>query len=140
MKTKLLVVNRRSSYDYNIEKDFEAGIILKGDEVKSFRNGNVAISESFCVFKNNELFLKNLNVRGRVSRDIKLLLNKSELTKLKKNVEVSGYTIIPISAYSNETGLIKIKIAVAKGKKNYDKRNSLKSKELKRDIDRNLKN
>ena len=139
--------NKKAFHDYFIEENYEAGIVLVGTEVKSIRNGKVNLKDSYGVFKNGELFLINMHIspyeKGNIFnrdplRDRKLLLNKKELSKLfgKKNQE--GYALIPTSLYL-KNGRIKVNLALAKGKKNYDKRDSMLEKEHKRDIARAMK-
>ena len=139
--------NKKAFHDYFIEENYEAGIVLVGTEVKSIRNGKVNLKDSYGVFKNGELFLINMHISPyeKVNifnrdplRDRKLLLNKKELSKLfgKKNQE--RYALIPTSLYL-KNGRIKVNLALAKGKKNYDKRDSMLEKEHKRDIARAMK-
>lgn len=139
--------NKKAFHDYFIEENYEAGIVLVGTEVKSIRNGKVNLKDSYGVFKNGELFLINMHVspyeQGNIFnrdplRDRKLLLHKRELSKLfgKKNQE--GYSLIPTSLYY-KNGRIKVNICLAKGKKNYDKRDSMLEREHRRDIDRAIK-
>lgn len=139
--------NKKAFHDYFIEENYEAGIVLVGTEVKSIRNGKVNLKDSYGVFKNGELFLINMHIspyeKGNIFnkdplRDRKLLFHKRELLKLfgKKNQE--GYSLIPLSLYY-KNGRIKVNIALAKGKKNYDKRDSMLEKEHKRDIARAIK-
>lgn len=139
--------NKKAFHDYFIEENYEAGIVLVGTEVKSIRNGRVNLKDSYGVFKNGELFLINMHIspyeKGNIFnkdplRDRKLLLHKRELSKLfgKKNQE--GYSLIPLNLYY-KNGKIKVSLALAKGKKNYDKRDSMLEREHKRDIDRAVK-
>lgn len=135
--------NKRASFDYELIERYTAGIVLFGDEVKSLQEGTGRISESFCQFKGSELFLINSYIRqyknGSVFnkfdevRERKLLLNKSELRKLQKAVSQKGLTIIPIKLYRTNNGFIKLDIALAKGKHNYDKRESIKKRDIERD-------
>lgn len=142
-----LAQNKKAFHDYFIEESYEAGIVLVGTEVKSIRNGKANLKDSYGVFKNGELFIINMHIspyeQGNIFnrdplRDRKLLLHKKEISKLigKKNQE--GYSLIPISLYL-KNGKIKVNLALAKGKKNYDKRDSMLEKEHKRDIDRAMK-
>ena len=139
--------NKKAFHDYFIEENYEAGIVLVGTEVKSIRNGKANLKDSYGVFKNGELYIINMHIspyeQGNIFnrdplRDRKLLLHKKELVKLigKKNQE--GYSLIPLSLYL-KNGKIKVNLALAKGKKNYDKRDSMLEKEHKRDIDRAMK-
>ena len=142
------IINKKAKFNYFIEDEYTAGIVLTGSEIKSIRSRNVSISDSFCEFNNNnELFISKMYIkeyqnstynRNSLSQR-KLLLNRKELKKLKKKITDVGLTIIPLKLFINDSGLAKIKIALAKGKKLYDKRQSLKEKELKRDLERSRK-
>jgi len=141
------IINKKAKFNYFIEDEYTAGIVLTGSEIKSIRRKNVSISDSFCEFNNNELFISKMYIkeyqnstynRNSLSQR-KLLLNRKELKKLKKQITDVGLTIIPLKLFINDSGLAKIKIALAKGKKLYDKRLSLKEKELKRDLERTRK-
>ena len=142
------IINKKAKFNYFIEDEYTAGIVLTGSEIKSIRSRNVSISDSFCEFNNNnELFISKMYIkeyqnstynRNSLSQR-KLLLNRKELKKLKKKITDVGLTIIPLKLFINDSGLAKMKIALAKGKKLYDKRQSLKEKELKRDIERTRK-
>lgn len=142
------IINKKAKFNYFIEDEYTAGIVLTGSEIKSIRRRNVSISDSFCEFNNNnELFISKMYIkeyqnstynRNSLSQR-KLLLNRKELKKLKKQITDVGLTIIPLKLFINDSGLAKMKIALAKGKKLYDKRQSLKEKELKRDIERTRK-
>lgn len=142
------IINKKAKFNYFIQAEYIAGIVLTGSEIKSIRRRNVSISDSFCEFNNNnELFISKMYIkeyqnstynRNSLSQR-KLLLNRKELKKLKKQITDVGLTIIPLKLFINDSGLAKIKIALAKGKKLYDKRQSLKEKELKRDIERSRK-
>lgn len=140
--------NKKASFDYFLETRYEAGIELVGTEVKSIKLGKVSIKESFVRIIKNEVFILNMNVTGYEYGNIhnidekrarKLLLNKKEIEKLKEKTSIKGYTIVPVSIYSKNR-LVKIEIALAKGKKNYDKRESLKEKTIKREIEREHRN
>ena len=142
------IINKKVKFNYFIEDEYTAGIVLTGSEIKSIRRRNVSISDSFCEFNNNnELFISKMYIKeyqnSAYSRNSlsqrKLLLNRKELKKLKKQITDVGLTIIPLKLFINDSGLAKIKIALAKGKKLYDKRQSLKEKELKRDLERSRK-
>tara|TARA_A100001015_G_scaffold74599_1_gene82763 strand:+ start:483 stop:935 length:453 start_codon:yes stop_codon:yes gene_type:complete len=142
------IINKKAKFNYFIEDEYTAGIVLTGSEIKSIRRRNVSISDSFCEFNNNnELFISKMYIKeyqnSAYSRNSlsqrKLLLNRKELKKLKKQITDVGLTIIPLKLFINDSGLAKIKIALAKGKKIYDKRQSLKEKELKRDLERSRK-
>ena len=145
MKTSnnITIKNRKASYEYNFLDTYIAGIQLVGVEIKSIRNGRVNLSESYCVFQHGELFLINTHISpyenaGYVKvdplRERKLLLNKNELRKLSDGVSRKGLTIVPTKMFINDRGLCKVEICLCKGKKNYDKRESLKEKDLKRQV------
>jgi SsrA-binding protein len=140
----VLIKNRKASYDYFFIEEYTAGIQLLGTEVKSIAEGKVSLVDSFCYFDNNELYVKDLNISSvkNFSHDPlrvkKLLLNRKELNKLQKNLD-KGITIIPVNIFSNNKGRIKIKIALAKGKKDYDKRNSIKEREASIEIRKYIK-
>ncbi|MAW21743.1 MAG: SsrA-binding protein [Flavobacteriales bacterium] len=145
MSTKINIKNRKASYEYQFINTFISGIILVGTEIKSIRNNKANISDAYCAFNGSELFVRNLHI-GEYSnggknnhepkRERKLLLNKQELKKMLNKVKEKGNSIIPIRLFINEKGKAKLEIALAKGKKIYDKRESLKEKDLKRDIER----
>ncbi len=139
------ILNKRARFDYEIIEKYTAGIVLTGTEIKSIRLGKANIAESFCEFNNNELFAINMyieeyafgnqfNHKARSER--KLLLNKRELKTLSRSVQTKGLTIVPLRLFTNEKGLAKLDIALARGKKTYDKRESLKEQDTKRDLDR----
>ena len=146
MKKTVNIKNNRARFEFEILDQFTAGIVLTGTEIKSIRNNKASIAESFCEFnEKEELFAVNMyieeyafgtrfNHRPRGSR--KLLLNRKELKKLNKEVKNTGLTIIPLKLYINEKGFAKILIALAKGKKLYDKRETIKDRDNKRDLDR----
>ncbi len=139
------IVNKRAKFDYEIIDKYDAGIVLTGTEIKSIRLGKASIAESFCEFHNNELFVINSNIEEylygthynhRAKSERKLLLNKKELRKLEKDSQNKGLTIVPLRLYTNEKGLAKIEIALCRGKKNYDKRETMKERDTQRDLDR----
>lgn len=145
MKTKsnICIKNRKASYEYSFLDTYIAGIQLVGVEIKSIRNGRVNLSESYCVFQQGELYLKNAHISpyenaGYVKvdplRDRKLLLNKNELRKLSEGVSRKGLTIVPTKMFINDRGLCKVEICLCQGKKNYDKRESLKEKDMKKRV------
>ena len=142
------IKNKKASFDYFIEEEIECGIVLKGTEIKSIRNGQANIKECYAIVKNNEVFLLNMYIAKYNDASIfnhderrtrKLLLNKREILKLRDKVEISGYTLVPIKLYF-KGNRAKILLGVCKGKKNYDKRESIKEKDVKRDIEKALKN
>jgi SsrA-binding protein len=143
MKSELLFKNKRVFFDFNIFDKFEAGIMLVGSEVKSIRDRNISINGAFCVFVGSELFLKDTNIsiyndasynNHDPKRDRKLLLHKKELRKLQEKVDEKGMTIVPIKMYLNEKGIFKVEIALAKGKNAVDKREYIKERESKKEI------
>ena len=127
--------NRKAKYEYYIINELECGMVLTGQLVKLIRLNKINLIDSYCNFEGNELFIKNVKVID-YNVSIKLLLNKQELHKFHKQVEQQGYTIIPLSIYDNKTGIIKVKIGLCKGKKIYDKKESIKEKDIKRDLER----
>ena len=142
------IINKKAKYEYTFLQEFEAGVMLVGTEVKSLRAGNGNLKDAYCHFKNDALLIKSMYIgeysHGNVNnhetrRDRKLLLKKPELKKLNRGVKEKGLTIIPYKAYFSERGLVKIQIVLAQGKKSYDKRSSIKDKDLKRDADRAMR-
>ncbi|MBQ2946372.1 MAG: SsrA-binding protein SmpB [Bacilli bacterium] len=142
------IKNKKASFDYFIEEEIECGIVLKGTEIKSIRNGQANIKDCYAIVKNNEVFLLNMYIAKYNDASIfnhderrtrKLLLNKREILKLRDKVEISGYTLVPLKLYF-KGNKAKILLGVCKGKKNYDKRESIKEKDVKRDIEKALKN
>ena len=139
------IKNRKASFEYNFIATFIAGISLVGTEIKSIRNNKASISDAYCIIINNELYVKNLHIseyeNGGINnhepkRDRKLLLNRQEIHKISGKVKEKGNSIIPIRLFINENGKAKLEITLAKGKKIYDKRESIKEKDQKRDIER----
>ncbi len=139
------IKNRKAKFEFEILDKFVAGIKLAGTEIKAIRMGKASISESFCEFSNNELFVINMTVEEyshatHFNHDPKsarkLLMKKRELKKLEKEVKTSGLTIVPLRLFINDRGLAKLQIALAKGKKLYDKRETIKDRESKRRLDR----
>jgi SsrA-binding protein len=140
--------NKKASFEYELLDSFDAGIQLVGTEIKSIRGAKANLTDSYCQFFDGELYVKNLHISEYelgtcnnhiAKRDRKLLLNRKELNKLQKKVKESGFTIVPVRLYLNEKGLAKLEIAVARGKKTYDKRETLKEKDTRRDMDRVMK-
>ncbi|MCP4978640.1 MAG: SsrA-binding protein SmpB [Maribacter sp.] len=146
MQNNINIKNKKARFEYEILDTYTAGIVLAGTEIKSVRQGKASITESFCEFNDRgELFIINMQIdeyshashyNHKPKAERKLLLQKRELRKLHKEVATSGLTIIPLSLFLNERGLAKMKIALAKGKKIYDKRESIKDRDNKRDLDR----
>jgi len=139
------IVNRRAGFEYIFLEKYVAGMVLTGTEIKSIREGKVNLQDAYCVFNGSELYVKNLHIspysegthyNHNALRDRKLLLNKRELRKLSGKLKDQGLTIIPIRIFNSERGLAKIEIALAKGKKLYDKRESIKERDVKRENDR----
>lgn len=145
---KILAVNKRASFEYFIEERFECGIVLEGSEVKSLRLGNISLSESFALIRENEMWLKNAHIAPYEKssayntkdpkRDRKLLLHKSEINKLLGKVNQKGYTVVPLKVYFKES-LIKVEIGLCKGKQLFDKRHCIAERESDRRIERELK-
>ena len=145
MQKTINILNKRAKFDYEILDKYSAGIVLSGTEIKSIRLGKASITESFCEFHEGELFVINSNIEEylygthynhKTKSERKLLLNKKELKKLFKDSDNKGLTIVPLRLFTNEKGLAKLEIALCRGKKNYDKRESLKEQDTKRDLDR----
>ncbi|WP_424494346.1 SsrA-binding protein SmpB [Salinimicrobium sp. GXAS 041] len=145
MKNSINIKNRKARFEYEILDKYVAGIKLAGTEIKSIRDGKASIAESFCEFQNHELFVINMTVQEyshathfnhNPKSARKLLLQRRELRKLEKEVKNSGLTIVPLRVFINDRGLAKMQIALAKGKKLYDKRETIKDRESKRRLDR----
>ena len=145
MKNSVKIINKKAKYEYILNDSYISGIVLTGSEIKSIRNSKVSIRGSFCKFTNDELFVINMNIEKygfsndetyNAKKPRKLLLNKKELSKLKKSIQQKGSSIIPYKIFINDKGLAKLEIFTATGKKLYDKRASIKEKENKRSLDR----
>ncbi len=145
---KIIATNKKAYNDYEIIDKYEAGIILQGSEVKSVRNGSFNLKDSYCRIKNGEMFLYNAYIapykpatynNHEPERVRKLLLHKREIIKLNSKVKERGLTIIPLKVYLNKKGLVKIEIALAKGKREYEKKQKIKERTIKKEIDRYLK-
>jgi SsrA-binding protein len=141
------IVNRKAKFEYHFLQSFEAGMMLKGTEVKSLRLGQANMSDAWCIFEQGELYLKNLHIseyelasktQHEAKGTRKLLLKKSELKKLEKRVAEKGLTIVPYRIYFSERGHAKCEIFLAQGKKEFDKRNTIKDRDIQRDVDRQL--
>jgi len=148
MQQNINIKNKRASFDFEFIEQFTAGIVLTGTEIKSIRAGKASLVDSFCYFVNNELWLKGMHIAEYKfgtyynhieKRERKLLLNRKELDKLERKTKESGLTIVPVRLFIGAKGYAKLVIALAKGKKTYDKRESLKSKDARRDMDRAMK-
>lgn len=142
------IKNKKASFNYEFLEKFEAGMQLQGTEIKSIREGKASIKEAYCAFKKEELFVYNMDIspyeeasfkNHEAKRPRKLLLHRQEIEKLQKKKKDVGLTIIPTLLFISDSGYAKLKIALAKGKKLHDKRESLKSKDAKRQVDRALK-
>ena len=145
---KLVANNKKAHHDYFIEEVYEAGIVLTGTEIKSVRQGKVSIKESYAKIEDGEMILYGMNIspyeqgnRYNVEplRPRKLLLHKQEIRKLIGYTTIKGLTLVPLKMYINEEGRAKVEIAVARGKKNYDKRDDIAKRDAKRDMDRKMK-
>lgn len=143
------IKNKKASFEYEFIDKYTAGIQLTGTEIKSIRQGNASFTDAYCHIFNHELWLRGLHIseyswgsynNHNPKRERKLLLNRKELDKIEKKVKDTGFTIIPTRLFINDKGYAKLVIAVAKGKKMYDKRESLKQKDSKREMDRLKKN
>lgn len=148
LKNDILIRNKRATFDYELIDTYQAGIVLVGTEIKSIRLGKASLVDTFCFFIDGELWVKNMNISeyfyGTYNnhlprRDRKLLLTKRELNKIRRQTKDTGFTVVPTKLYINAKGLAKVEVAVAKGKKQYDKRESLKEKDDKRQMDRAMK-
>lgn len=145
---KQIAYNRYANYEYFILEKYEAGIVLEGSEVKSLRAGNCNLKDSFCFLRGGELTIKNLHIpvydkAGAFStkdskRDRRLLMHKSEIAKLAGKINEKGFTLVPLSLYFSGS-LVKVEIALCKGKQNYDKKRSIAERDQKRALDRELK-
>lgn len=142
---RIRIRNRRATFDYEILERYEAGIQLSGTEIKSIRGGHASLPDSYCYFHRGELWVKGMNIAeyfyGTFSnhapeRERKLLLHRRELVKLERKTKESGLTIVPLELYINERGLAKLEIGLARGKKSYDKRETLKANDARREMDR----
>ena len=145
--TKLIAVNRNARFNYEVEEDIECGIELQGSEVKSFRLGKIRFPDAFAVIEGDEVWLRNLHVAEYLFSSIfnhdpdrrrKLLLHKQEIKRLKRKVEERGYTLVPLSFYF-KNGRVKVSLGLCKGKKASDKRASIKDRDVRRDMQRELR-
>lgn len=138
--------NKRASFDYEFLEQFDAGIVLVGTEIKSFRAGKASLQDAYCYFSEGELYVKGMNIATyfwaskwgshEPARDRKLLLTKKELRHLAQAVKTKGLTIVAVRAYISENGYAKLRIALAKGKKEFDKRATIKEKDVRREMER----
>jgi len=145
MQKSVNILNKRAKFEFEFIEKYTAGIVLAGTEIKSIRLGKASIADSFCEFQNGELFMINSHVEEysfgthynhKAKSERKLLLNKKELKSLNKSVQNKGLTIVPLRLFTNEKGLAKVEIALAKGKKLYDKRETIKDRDNKIDLAR----
>ncbi len=148
IEKSIAIYNRRARFEYEISEEIEAGMVLTGTEIKSLRSSKASITESFCQFINGELYIINMMIdeyklgtfyNHKTKRERKLLLHKRELQKFEKKLKDVGNTIVPLKLYINDKGKAKVLIALARGKKLFDKRDSIKERENKRNLDRILK-
>lgn len=145
---KQIAYNRSAGFEYFIEEKFEAGIVLEGAEVKALRQGNCNLKDSFCFIRNGEVQLKNMHIpvydkagafnSKEAKRDRKLLLHRREIDKIVGKINAKGMTLVPISLYFKDN-LIKVEVALCRGKQSYDKKESIKQRDLKRDVERQIK-
>ncbi|MBC7948617.1 MAG: SsrA-binding protein SmpB [Chitinophagaceae bacterium] len=142
------IKNRSVYHEYFIEAKYEAGLVLLGTEVKSIRNGKVSFNDSYCLLNEGEVWIKSLHIaeysHGNINnhdpvRDRKLLLQKREIKKIAAGLKEKGYTLVPLRMYFNDKSLVKIEIGLAKGKKLHDKRESIRQKDVEREMKRHLK-
>ena len=145
LNNNILIKNKRATFDYELLETFTAGIVLTGTEIKSFCLGKVSLVDTYCYVERGEVWVKNMNIseyfygtynNHAARRDRKLLLNKKEIRKLQAATKDNGFTIIPTRLFINDRGLAKVVIALAKGKKEYDKRQSIKERDDKREMSR----
>lgn len=145
---EIIVENRKANFHYQILDKFTAGIQLTGTEIKSVREGKVNLNDSYCHFKRGALYVRNMHISeyklGNINnhepkRERKLLLKKRELQRLENKIKERGYTIVPTMVFLNERGIAKLEIALAQGKKRHDKRQAIKEKDIKREMDREMK-
>jgi len=148
LSNKINIENRRARFDYQFLEQFTAGIVLQGTEIKSIREGKAGLSDSYCYFRHGELYIKNLHIteyseasfkNHEPLRERKLLLSKAELRKLEGKLKDQGLTIIPVRLFLSDKGFAKVDVALAKGKKEFDKRQDIKKKDAEREIGRKLK-
>jgi SsrA-binding protein len=145
---KINIQNKRAGFEFEIVDRFEAGIVLRGSEIKAIRNGGGSISEAFCLLRDGELFIKNMNIpeysHGGYANHVpvtlrKLLLTKRELSRIDAKVREKGFSILPLRLFMSDRGFAKLEIGVGRGKKKFDKRETIKQKDTKREMDRVMK-
>ena len=146
--TQVSIKNRKATFDYEIVETFTAGIVLTGTEIKSIRQGKAGLTDTYCMVENRELWVKNMYIaeysygsynNHSTHRDRKLLLSRKEINRIAKQSQQPGYSVVPLRLFINEQGLAKLDIAVARGKKMYDKRQAIKEREDKRNMQRMFK-
>jgi len=149
MKDPKEIVNRKAKFEYTFLQEYSAGIMLKGTEVKSLRVGNANLKDAYCLFKDGELYIKSLYIgeydHGNIHnheprRDRKLLLRRTELKKLERRVTEKGLTVVPYKIFFSERGIAKIQVALSQGKKTFNKKETIKERDMKRELDRMKKN
>jgi SsrA-binding protein len=136
MMMKMKIENKKTRFEYNFLETYEAGIILTGMEVKGIRQGNVNLTDTYCFFKDNDLWVKNIFIslgNDDSKRERKLLLKKVELKRLKSKL-INGLTIVPTKIYINDRGFVKVEIVLAQGKKTFDKRNTIRDRDIEREL------
>ncbi len=146
---KIVTTNKSASFEYFIEEKYEAGIVLEGNEIKSVRNGDVNMNDSFCFVRGSDVSVKNMHIAlydksdafstKDTRRDRKLLLHKSEISKIAGKINRQGYTLVPLKMYFKDS-LVKMEIALCKGKHTFDKKQSIAERDVKRSVDREIKN
>lgn len=146
---KIIATNKSASFEYFIEEKYEAGIVLEGNEIKSIRAGNVNMNDSFCFVRGNSVSVKNMHIAfyeksdsfstKDTRRDRKLLLHKSEIAKIAGKINRQGYTLVPLKMYFKDS-LVKMEIALCRGKHTFDKKESIAQRDIKRSVDREIKN
>ena len=143
LSNNISIKNKRATFDYELLETFTAGIVLTGTEIKSIRLGKVSLVDTYCIVERKELWVKNMYIaeyfygtynNHSARRDRKLLLNRKEIKKIDVAAKNSGFTVIPVRLFLNERGLVKVVIAIAKGKREYDKRNAIRERDDKREI------
>lgn len=148
MSSSLNIVNKRASFEYFIVNKYSAGIVLTGSEIKSVREGKVSLTDSYCFFQDGELWVKSMHIAEYKNasfnnhdprRTRKLLMKKQELRKLQARVREKSMTIVPVAMYLSDKGFAKLDVALVKGKKKHDKRDTIKKKDVQRDLDRSMK-
>ncbi len=145
---QIVIKNKKAAFEYEVIESLDAGMVLAGTEIKSIRQGKASLTDSYCQFQKNELYVKNLHIaeyelgtcnNHMAKRDRKLLLQRREMLKWQRKTKETGLTIIPLELFFNEKGLAKLKIALCRGKKIYDKRESIRDREYSRDMARRIK-